>query len=139
MTEKTLYILRSVSGAGKTTLAKAWEESLPNSVAIAADDYWYDKEGNYNFDITRLGDAHKNCQFKVKRAMMVLKRDNIIVHNTNTSEKEIKPYLELADMFGYKVVSLVVENRHGNKNVHDVPDFVLERQENNLRNSIKLS
>lgn len=139
MNEKTLYILRGVSGCGKTTLAKTLEADLPNAEALSADDYWYlDDPDVYAFDINKLGLAHKWCQDYCKYVMDIGIRENIIVHNTNTSEKEIIPYLKLADKFGYKVVSLVVENRHGNTNVHDVPEVALQRQERKLRNSIKL-
>lgn len=138
MTDKTLYLLRSVSGAGKTTLAKTLEASLPNAKAIAADDFWYlEGDGGYAFDITRLGEAHSWCKNYCER-LMKNGRLNIIVHNTNTSEKEIKPYMNLAEVYSYKFVSLVVENRHGSSNVHNVPDFALERQESNLRNNLKL-
>ncbi|CAM0109966.1 ATPase [Vibrio phage 5P1c] len=135
---KTLYILRSVSGAGKTTLATTLKESLPYAVAYAADDYHYDSEGNYNFKLENLSAGHKRCQEMVKFSMET-SAPNIIVHNTNTTEKEIKPYLFLAEEYGYKVVSLVVENRHGSKNVHDVPADVLKNQEQRLRHSLKLT
>lgn len=135
---KTLYILRGVSGSGKTTLAKTLEVSLPNAIAIAADDYHYDKDGNYNFDISNLGVAHQWCRQNVELSMQG-SRDNIILHNTNTSNKEIQPYEKLAHEYGYKVVSLVVENRHGNSNVHYVPNNVLQNQESRLRSSIKLT
>lgn len=135
---KTLYILRGVSGSGKTTLAKTLEVSLPNAIAIAADDYHYDKDGNYNFDIRNLGVAHQWCRQNVELSMQG-SRDNIILHNTNTTDKEIQPYEKLANEYGYKVVSLVVENRHGNSNVHNVPNYVLQNQEKRLIDSIKLS
>lgn len=137
--DKTLYILRGVSGSGKTTLAETLEKSLPKAVAIAADDYHYDKEGNYNFKIENLSKAHNWCKAKVKASMKWgNKFDNIILHNTNTTEKELKPYLDLAEKYNYKVVSLVVENRHGNIDVHNVPDGVKEGQERKLRNNLKL-
>lgn len=138
MTNKTLYILRSVSGAGKTTLAKTLEDNLPDAIAIAADDYHYDSEGNYNWKSENMHKAHKWCQSETDRYMCKYFYENIIIHNTNTTEKEIKPYIDLADKYGYKVVSLVVENRHGNSNVHNVPDNILENQEKRLRQSIKL-
>ena len=138
MTEKTLTILRGVSGSGKTTLARVLEQSLPDCKAIAADDFWYViGEGEYAFDINRLGEAHAWCKERVLNGMNY-NTENIVLHNTNTSEKEINPYLELAKTYGYKVVSLVVENRHGNSNVHSVPDNVLCTQERKLRNAIKL-
>lgn len=110
---------------------------LPNTVAIAADDFWYNiGEGEYAFDSTRLSEAHKWCRDSVEGLMV--NNFNIVLHNTNTSEKEIDPYIKLADKYNYKVVSLLVENRHNNKSVHDVPIHVLKRQENNLRSSLKL-
>tara|TARA_B100001105_G_scaffold204145_2_gene167917 strand:+ start:14372 stop:14788 length:417 start_codon:yes stop_codon:yes gene_type:complete len=137
MVAKTLYILRSVSGAGKTTLAKTLEENLPDAIAIAADDYHYDSEGNYNWKPENMHKAHQYCKAGVLESMKQCYH-NIIVHNTNTTEKEIEPYLQLANKFGYKVVSLIVENRHGNHSVHDVPDNTIENQEKRLRQSIKL-
>ena len=60
----------------------------------------------------------------------------IAVSNTFTQEWEMKDYFDLADKYGYKVVSLIVENRHGGKNVHGVPEDKLEIMKN--RFEIKL-
>ena len=138
---KTLWIFRGLPGSGKSSTARSM--FLPEQI-FEADQFWYDKEGNYNFDITRLHEAHKWCQDQVHAAMeqdledaeggMVL--SDIIVSNTSTTEKELEPYLELARIYGYKVVSLVVENRHGNKSIHNVPDETMEKMKN--RFSIKL-
>lgn len=132
---KTLYILRGVSGSGKTTLAKQLCE-MTNTISIAADDYHYDNAGNYNFKFENLKAAHNWCRESVEGLMS--HNFNVVLHNTNTSEKEVKPYLGLAEKFGYKVVSLVVENLHGNKDVHNVPQEVRDNQEKRLRNSLKL-
>jgi predicted kinase len=51
----------------------------------------------------------------------------IAVSNTFTQEWEMEPYLELAKTYGYKVFSIVVENRHGGVNQHEVPDEVLTK------------
>lgn len=124
----TLYLIRGVSGSGKTTLAKELESVLPAAMAIAADDYFYDENNKYSFDATKLAQAHGYCRKKVALYMEVGLWRNIIVHNTFTREREMEPYLNLAKDYGYKVVSLVVENRHGNKSVHDVPEEVLQAQ-----------
>lgn len=133
---KTLYLLRSVSGAGKSTLAKNLLQ-LPNSVAFSADDYFIDEGGNYIWDHTRISEAHKWCRKHTVDAMFS-GTNNIIVHNTNTSEKEIKPYLDSAEDYGYQVISLVVEHRHRGNNIHSVPQDTLAKQEQRLRNSIVL-
>lgn len=137
MTEnKTLWILRGVSGAGKTTVAKSLL-LLPSSMAYAADDFHYDEDGSYNWKPENVKASHEWCQRKVSRDMW-FGFENIIVHNTNTTEKEIQPYLDLAEKYEYDVVSLVVENRHGNKDVHNVPQDIRDNQEKRLRNSLKL-
>jgi hypothetical protein len=42
----------------------------------------------------------------------------------------MQTYFELAKQYGYRVYSLVVENRHGGVNVHGVPDDKLEQMKN---------
>jgi hypothetical protein len=39
----------------------------------------------------------------------------------------MEAYYELAKKYDYRVTALVVENRHNGKNVHGVPDEVLEK------------
>lgn len=137
MVEKTLYILRGLPCSGKTTLAKTLEQDLPNCVSFSADDFHYNDKGEYNFKFADIGFAHLTCQDNVTKHME-LNTQNIIVHNTSTSEKELKPYILLAEEYDYKIVSLVVENRHGNKNNHNVPERTVKDMEQRLRNSIKL-
>jgi hypothetical protein len=48
--------------------------------------------------------------------------DKIAVSNTFTQFWEMEPYFELAEKYGYKTFSIVVENRHGNKSIHNVPE-----------------
>jgi hypothetical protein len=38
----------------------------------------------------------------------------------------MRPYFDLAEKYGYKVYSLIVENRHGGVNEHGVPEDKLE-------------
>ena len=51
----------------------------------------------------------------------------IVVSNTFTQEWEMKAYMDLAAKYGYQVVSLIVENRHGNSSIHNVPDETIEK------------
>ncbi|QIG66267.1 hypothetical protein ROCKET24_166 [Vibrio phage Rocket24] len=137
---KKLYLIRGVSGSGKTTLAKemmlAFTASKVSAVNMAADDYFM-KDGKYNFDVNKLYQAHTWCKLYVLD-MMVEGVERILVHNTFTTEKEMKPYLNLAEKYGYEVTTLVVENRHGNSSVHDVPDETLVRQSKRLRDNLQL-
>jgi predicted kinase len=129
--EKILYIVRGIPGSGKSTLAKmlVGEDFL----VCEADKYFIDKEtGEYNFDFTKIKEAHKFCQDTVESYMKdSLVNDQfyreIAVSNTFTQEWEMRPYFELAKNYGYKVFSIVVENRHGGTNQHEVPEEVLTK------------
>lgn len=114
--EKILYIVRGIPGSGKSTFAKTLGEKH-----YEADMYFLDQESNYVFDGTKIKDAHTWCQSMV-RGDMILEYPKIVVSNTFTQEWEMEPYFELAKEFGYKVFSIVVENIHSGKNIHNVPD-----------------
>jgi NEDD4-binding protein 2 len=135
---RTLIILRGLPGSGKSTFANYM---FSNNI-FEADKYFYDEDGTYNFDVTKLHAAHKWCQLRVEHAMEDNLESNgqyfseIVVSNTSTTEKELEPYLKLAEKYDYKVVSLIVENRHGNKSVHNVPNETMEKMRN--RFDIKL-
>ena len=128
--EKVLYIVRGIPGSGKSTFAKTL-----GGQHYEADMYFIDEEGNYKFDGTKIKDAHKWCQSFVE-TNMVLEYPKIVVSNTFTQEWEMKPYMDLAKEHGYKVFTIVVENRHDGKNVHNVPEDKIEQMAN--RFEIKL-
>lgn len=87
------------------------------------------KDGVYEFDSTKLRDAHQWCNAMVG-SWMSDGEEKIIVSNTFTQEWEMKPYFELAEKHGYKVFSIIVENRHGGVNEHGVPEDKLEIMRN---------
>lgn len=131
-----LVLVRGLPGSGKTTFAK----SLPG-VHISADDYFYDDAGNYNFDPTKLGAAHNECQDRVDCAMAYanyagMTDSRILVHNTFTTEREMKPYFEMAARHNFQVTTIIVENRHGIQSVHNVPEATIDKMRN--RFSIQL-
>jgi len=133
-----LFLVRGLPGSGKSTFAThIWNEYA----VCEADKFFYDKEGNYNFDPSKIKDAHAWCRNEVETRMKDHQINQqyypeIAVSNTFTQEWEMKDYYELAEKYGYKVVSLIIENRHGGKNVHGVPDDKLEIMRN--RFEIKL-
>lgn len=116
---KSLFLLRGLPGAGKTTLAKS----------ILGDDrnHWeadmffiHPLTGDYIFEPTKLRSAHQWCQENVE-ADMRGGFEKIVVSNTFTQEWEMAAYYEMAAKHGYIVFSLIVENRHGGENEHGVP------------------
>ena len=50
----------------------------------------------------------------------------------------MKPYLDLAEKYGYTVFTVIVEKRHENKDVHNVPQETRQKQAERLYKSIKL-
>ena len=119
--EKILILCRGVSGAGKTTFAKTL-----GGIHIEADQYFIDGEGNYKFDGSKIKLAHEYCRAQTEAWMQTkgdqVNVDKIAVSNTFTQLWEMEPYFEMAKRHGYKVFSIVVENRHGNKSIHNVPE-----------------
>jgi predicted kinase len=127
---KNLILLRGLPGSGKSTVA----EMFPKAVHYEADMYFM-VNGEYKFDVTKLKNAHAWCQDMVYMDML---KDvpTIVVSNTFTQEWEMEAYYKLAKDYGYTVFSLIVENRHGGRNIHGVPDDKLEIMKN--RFEIKL-
>lgn len=121
----TLFLIRGVAGAGKSTFANLLNQYALTLINLEADDYFtsYNKDTNsfdYNFDPTKLKDAHQWCQ---STAMHFLEQGmNVSVSNTSVTEWEIAIYMDIANLAGANFVSLIVENYHGNKNVHGCPD-----------------
>ena len=118
---KELILLRGLPGSGKSTLAKSL-----GGIHIEADMFFISREtGEYKFDATQLKYAHNWCQ-DVVETWMENSEERIVVSNTFTQEWEMKAYYELAEKYGYRVHSIIVENRHGGVNEHGVPDDKLE-------------
>lgn len=141
MMPKSLFLIRGVPGSGKSTFAN----TIWNDYAICeADKFHYDEEGNYNWDPTKVKQAHAWCKEQVENRMKENASSNgqyypeIVVSNTFTQEWEMEDYFKLAEKYGYRVTSIIVENRHGGTNVHNVPEDKLVEMEARLRNNIKL-
>ena len=135
---KKLYIVRGLPGSGKSTFAEAL---VGSDFLVCEADKYFIVDGEYKFDATKLKQAHEWCRNRVETYMKdSLVNDQfyreIAVSNTFTQEWEMEAYYKLAEQYGYMVFSIIVENRHGGKNVHGVPDEKLEQMKN--RFEIKL-
>ena len=120
---KELFLLRGLPGSGKSTLAKSLVE---HDFLICEADKYFMKAGEYKFDATELKDAHEYCRKMVTTYMQdSLINEHfyrrIVVSNTFTQKWEMDAYYQLAEKYGYRVYSLIVENRHGGVNEHGVP------------------
>lgn len=121
---KILYLIRGIPWSGKSSLAKAL-----GFTHLEADMYHLDENGNYDWKPEKVKESHVWCQKQVIN-LMLESEQKIVVSNTFTQEWEMKPYFELAEKYGYQVFTIIVENRHGGKNVHNVPQETLEKMKN---------
>lgn len=136
MTNKILWFVRGVSGAGKSTVAKTLREQLPFGCGTEADDFRY-IDGEYAWDKVPNYVAHRKCYDQAKE-YMIDGRQNVVVSNTSTMKRDVKKYKKLAEEFGYQFISIVVENYHETGNTHGVPEETLQEMEMCLLHSIKL-
>jgi hypothetical protein len=92
-TTKTLFILRGLPGAGKSTFVRERLNGLTpfalapkgySPVSVSADHYFTDlATGEYTFDVTKLGPAHASAQVQLVNALWS-GREVVVVDNTHT-------------------------------------------------------
>lgn len=132
----TLYLIRGVSGSGKSTFAKQLEEANLVTWVFEADGYFTDIcTGEYKFDASKLGEAHNKCQ-ELTKLWLGKYQVSVAVSNTSTTEKEVEVYRKIAEDAGANFVSIIVEHRHNGVNTHGVPEDKLQQMKQ--RFSIKL-
>lgn len=107
---KQLIIMQGFSGMGKSfvveCLTARYDAESVRYQVCSTDEFWYTEVGGddqeYNFDMSRLGEAHKWNQRRANGFM----RDGVpvvIIDNTNTKQQEAQPYINMAKANGYGV------------------------------------
>jgi predicted kinase len=99
---------------------------------LSADDFFIDSNGEYVFDSSKIKEAHNQCQFRCSERMRQQK-SKIVVANTFTQEWEMDIYYEMGERYNYRVHSVIVENRHGGENVHNVPPEKIKQMEDRFQ------
>jgi predicted kinase len=129
-----LILLRGLPGSGKSTLAKIIlqirESDEPE--VLSADDFFINENGEYDFDSKKIKEAHNYCQFRCSERMRQQK-SRIVVANTFTEEWEMEIYFDMAKRYNYRVHTVIVENRHGNENIHGVPENKLKQMKDRFQ------
>ncbi|XP_007945335.1 NEDD4-binding protein 2 [Orycteropus afer afer] len=97
-----LVLLRGLPGSGKSFLARTLREDNPSGVILSTDDYFY-INGQYQFDVKYLREAHEWNQHRAKEAFEK-KVSPVIIDNTNLQAWEMRPYVTLSQKHKYKVL-----------------------------------
>ena len=135
--DKALIILSGVPGCGKSTFARLFHNG-ETCVHIQTDEFWINPDtGQYEFKGSRLKEAHyyaaRLCIEQMQKGVPM-----IMVEDANTKETYLERFQTIADCYGYKTVYIVLENRHGGKDIHNVAEDTLLRMERELKARLKL-
>jgi len=93
---KTLYIVRGLPGSGKSTLAL----KLVSKDFHREADMYFTVNGNYNFDHTKIKEAHAWCKNEIEN-LMIHGGHECAVSNTFIKKWEYEPYLKMAKKYDY--------------------------------------
>lgn len=129
-----MFIMRGISGSGKTTAALAIAKNLRSYQIVSADSYFVDPvTGVYDFRPEELQDAHQKCLDDARRVCECLV--DVIVDNTNTQKWEYQKYVNCARVYGYTVVLVEPTTpwardpyECAQRTVHGVPLETIKRQ-----------
>lgn len=127
-----LIIIRGIPGSGKSTFAKQLMKHYPkNEIEHFESDQFFMDNGVYKFDFQKLPTAHLVCLRNTQDAL--LNDKTVIVSNTFTTRKEMKPYLKFAEENN---IETIIYRCTGNyQNQHGVPVETLEKMKRNLENN----
>lgn len=119
MEELTLYIVRGIPGSGKSEVA----ELLAPGHHYEANDYFYDKKGDFHYNQYELDKAHRQCYKNVENDMM-MGMEKVSVANTFVKKWEYDNYISLATKLGYKVVIIICKGNFTSG--YDIPDTKIQ-------------
>lgn len=115
--EVRMLIMRGLPASGKTHTALSianYADDHCQVVRVSADEFFYNEDGEYHFDPSKLPQAHGECfrkaiSWAVGSTVLPTRSRVIIVDNTNISAWEIAPYMALAQAYAIPAYILTVD------------------------------
>jgi predicted kinase len=117
-----LYLIRGLPGSGKSTFAATLADSLDCN-HYEHDQYLFTEEGEYLWTEKRMAYAFRQCLRDTEATM--IEGEPVVVSNVFPTGRAMKNYRKLAEKYGYRITYIVVENRRGGVNIHNVPEEAL--------------
>lgn len=133
-----IVILSGVPGSGKSHYAVEHIRRKHRYYYCSADDYFMTRDGVYQFDATKLPEAHGQC-LRTYVEEVVRGPDAVgvvIVDNTNITVEELAPYVALASAYRVpvKLVTILCDPiKAHSRNGHGVPLHAVQRMDAALR------
>lgn len=122
-----VYIMQGTPGAGKSTWIR---EHQPRAYVTSADHY-FERDGGYHFDPSKLGEAHAQCMRNFFTLLLRARvEDAIVVDNTSPQLSDLSPYYSVARAFGAEVTIVRVlcdPDLAAQRNTHGVPIEAVRR------------
>lgn len=116
-------MVRGLPGSGKSTFATELANALDCN-HFEHDQYLYTEDGEYLWTPSRMAYAYRQCLRDTENTMA--EGEPVVVSNVFPTGKSMKNYRKLAEKYGHRVTYIVVENRRGGQNIHDVPQEALD-------------
>lgn len=111
-----LVLIRGLPGSGKSTMARTF---VSDGFLHFETDMFFEVAGQYQYEASRIREAHNWCQNSARHALAAGKR--VVVSNTFTQLREIVPYFNMTQNVR------VIEATGKWQNVHGVPIEMLNR------------
>lgn len=124
----SLILIRGTPGSGKSTLAGLF----PQCNHFEADMFFLDYEGKYNFDGSKIKEAHAWCQRETEES--ISNGHSVIVSNTFTTKWELKPYFNIAKKYDIVPTVILIQNQF--ESVHGVPEDIMRKMEQRFEYNI---
>lgn len=118
-----LELVRGLPGSGKSTYAKQRVLDGFCHTHYEADMFFMTKDGFYAFDHSKLYQAHKWCFESVKKDLE--KGLNVVVSNTFTRKREIRPFFNLCIELDCELDILTLKTSFGS--IHDVHEETMNK------------
>lgn len=132
-----VIILSGLPGSGKSTFVK----SLGKGAEVVSADSFFIVNGEYKFDVAKLGEAHNKClrDFNTLLALCAEEETVLVVDNTNTTVLELAPYVALAQAYDHEVelhTFHVSPEVSAKRNVHGVTLKTCEHMAKRLKDRV---